>query len=340
VYVFSPKGKIISLPRSATPVDFAYAIHSDVGNRAVGAKVNDEPVPLSHSLKNGDRVEIVTETTGRPNPAWLNYAATGRARAQIRHYLKTTQHSESVELGELLLIQAVSTLNFDPNEIGKTHWQRLLKGDSAKSKEEVLEEIGLGKRLAIVAARKLFDIAELEQPQHRPKDAIVIRGTENMAVQFAQCCRPIPGDPIIAQMKGGQGLVVHTHDCPSIRSSGSFKFDPEKWVDVAWDPSINKLFKVDINMIVSDARGVLARLAAEIASANSNIVHIRMDDAQRDEKFSSLQFTIEVSHRQHLARVLRQMRQLPEVVRISRLKSGIFKDHKSDNKPDSKLTAK
>jgi GTP pyrophosphokinase len=230
----------------------------------------------------------------------------------------------------------VSTLNFDPNEIGKTHWKRLLKGDSAKSKEEVLEEIGLGKRLAIVAARKLFDIAELEQPQHRPKDAIVIRGTENMAVQFAQCCRPIPGDPIIAQMKGGQGLVVHTHDCPSIRSSGSFKFDPEKWVDVTWDPNINKLFKVDIKLVVSDARGVLARLAAEIASANSNIFHIRMDDAQRDEKFSMLQFTIEVSHRQHLARVLRLMRQLPEVVRISRLKSGIFKDNKPDHKPTAK----
>ena len=336
VYVFSPKGKIISLPRSATPVDFAYAIHSDIGNRTVGAKINDEAVPLSQPLKNGDRVDIITDVNGRPNPAWLNYAATGRARAQIRHYLKTTQHAESVELGELLLIQAVSTLNFDPNEIGRTHWQRLLKGDSAKSKEEVLEEIGLGKRLAIVAARKLFDIAELEQPQHRPKDAIVIRGTENMAVQFAQCCRPIPGDPIIAQMKGGQGLVVHTHDCPSIRSSGSFKFDREKWVDVTWDPSIHKLFKVDIHMTVSDARGVLAKLAAEIASADSNITHIRMDAAQADETFSTLQFTIEVSHRQHLARVLRQMRQLPVVTRVSRVKSGVAKEHKSEHKPNDK----
>ncbi|MFY8062626.1 MAG: RelA/SpoT family protein, partial [Usitatibacteraceae bacterium] len=289
VYVFSPKGKIISLPRSATPVDFAYAIHSDVGNRTVGAKVNDEAVPLSQPLKNGDRVEIVTDKSGRPNPAWLNYAATGRARALIRHYLKSTQHAESVELGELLLIQAVRALNFDPNEIGRTHWKRLLKGDSAKNKEEVLEEIGLGKRLAIVAARKLFDIAALEQPEHRPKDAIIIRGTENMAVQFAQCCRPIPGDPIIAQMKGGQGLVVHTHDCPSIRSSGSFKFDPEKWVDVTWDPNIQKLFKVDIHMTVSDARGVLAKLAAEIASADSNISHVRMDAAQADQAFSTLQ---------------------------------------------------
>jgi GTP pyrophosphokinase len=336
VYVFSPKGKIISLPRSATPVDFAYAIHSDVGNRTVGAKVNDEAVPLSQPLKNGDRVEIVTDKSGRPNPAWLNYAATGRARALIRHYLKSTQHAESVELGELLLIQAVRALNFDPNEIGRTHWKRLLKGDSAKNKEEVLEEIGLGKRLAIVAARKLFDIAALEQPEHRPKDAIIIRGTENMAVQFAQCCRPIPGDPIIAQMKGGQGLVVHTHDCPSIRSSGSFKFDPEKWVDVTWDPNIQKLFKVDIHMTVSDARGVLAKLAAEIASADSNISHVRMDAAQADQAFSTLQFTIEVSHRQHLARVLRQMRQLPVVTRVSRVKSGTTKESKSEHKPNEK----
>ncbi|MFN7220845.1 MAG: RelA/SpoT family protein [Burkholderiales bacterium] len=329
VYVFSPKGKIISLPRMATPVDFAYAIHSDVGNRTVAARINDEPAPLSQPLKNGDRVEILTDAAGRPNPAWLNYAATGRARSQIRHYLKTTQQAESVELGELLLIQAVRTLNFDPNDIGKLHWQRLLKGDSVRTKEEVLAEIGLGKRLAIVAARKLFDIAELGHPEHRPKDAVVIRGTENMAVQFAQCCRPIPGDPIIAQMKGGQGLMVHTHDCPTLRVHGPFKFDPDRWVDVAWDRSINKLFKVDIRMTVSEARGVLARLAAEIASANSNIVHVRMEEALNDSKYSTLQFTIEVSNRQHLARVLRQMRQLPEVVRISRLKSGLHQKNES-----------
>jgi GTP diphosphokinase / guanosine-3',5'-bis(diphosphate) 3'-diphosphatase len=340
VYVFSPKGKIISLPRGATPIDFAYAIHSDVGNRTVAVKVNDESVPLSQALKNGDRVEVVTNETGRPNPAWLNYAATGRARAQIRHYLKTTQKAESVELGELLLIQAVRTLNFDPHDIGKIHWQRLLKGDSAKTKEEVLTEIGLGKRLAVVAARKLFNVAELDQPEHHPKDAVVIRGTENMAVQFAQCCHPIPGDPIIAQMKGGQGLVVHTHDCPTIRASGAFRMDRDRWVDVAWDRAIDKLFKVDIRLVVTDARGVLARLAAEIASANSNIVHIRMEEALRDEKFSTLQFTIEVNNRQHLARVMRQMRQLPEVVRISRVKSGVARETKLDHKADARADAK
>ena len=173
-------------------------------------------MPLSTRLKNGDRVEIVSDEAGRPNPAWLNYAVTGRARSHIRHYLKTMQQTESVELGELLLIQAVRSLNFAPNDIGKIHWNRLLKGDHAKSKEQVLSEIGLGKRLAIVAARKLFAVSELVLPAHKQRDAITIRGTEDMAVQFATCCRPIPGDPILAQIKGGQGLIIHTHDCPAI----------------------------------------------------------------------------------------------------------------------------
>ena len=343
VYVFSPKGKIVSLPRGASTIDFAYAIHSDIGNRTVAVRVNDEAAPLSQMLKNGDRVEVLTSAEGRPNLAWLSYAATGRARSHIRHYLKTTQHAESVELGELLLIQAVRTLNFDPNDIGIKHWQRLLKGDSAHTKEDVLEEIGLGKRLAIMAARRLFEVAELEQPEHKPHDAIVIRGTENMAVQFAPCCRPIPGDPIIAAIKGGQGLTVHTHDCPSIRANtapAGFNFDPDKWVDVTWDRAIKKLFKVDIRIVVTDARGVLAKLAAEISGADSNIVHIRMDDIPRDEKFSTLHFTIEVSNRQHLAHVLRQMRLLAEVVRISRVKSGLAKENKADNKLDFKPDGK
>jgi GTP diphosphokinase / guanosine-3',5'-bis(diphosphate) 3'-diphosphatase len=210
-------------------------------------------------------------------------------------------------------------LNFDPNDIGKIHWQRLLKGDHATTKEEVLTEIGLGKRIALVSARKLFAVAELEAPEHRPQHALVIRGTEDMAVQFAMCCRPIPGDPIIGQIKGGQGLVIHTHDCPTIHP---FKSDPEKWVDVQWDPTIDRLFKVDIRVLVNDARGVLAKLAAEIASADSNISHVQMDDISMDDKrYSTLKFTIDVKNRMHLASVMRQLRGLPEVVRLTRIKA-------------------
>ena len=325
VYAFSPKGKIHSLRKGATALDFAYAIHSDVGNRAVAARIDDSNVPLSTRLKNGDRVEIMTDAAGRPNPAWLNYATTGRARSQIRHYLKTTQQAESVELGELLLIQAVGSLNFDPNDIGKTHWNRLFRGDSAKTKEQVLSEIGLGKRLAIVAARKLFAVADLVSPEHRQRDSITIRGTEDMAVQFAPCCRPIPGDPIIGQIKGGQGLMIHTHDCPAIHP---YKFDPEKWIDVQWDPSIDRLFKVDIRVTVADGRGVLAKLAAEIAATDSNISYVNMEDhmAESENRYTTVGFTLEVRHRMHLASLMRQLRHMPEVVRMSRVKSGSNKD--------------
>ena len=170
VYVFSPKGKIQPLRKDSTAIDFAYAIHSDIGNRAVAARINDEEVPLSTRLKNGDRVEIVTDDAGRPNAAWLNYAVSGRARSHIRHYLKTRQQTEAIELGELLLIQAVRALNFDPNDIGRLHWNRMLKGDALKSKEAVLSEIGLGKRLGAVVARKLFALSELEAPEHQAKE--------------------------------------------------------------------------------------------------------------------------------------------------------------------------
>ena len=325
VYVFSPKGKIHSLRKGATALDFAYAIHSDVGNRAVAARIDDTNVALSTRLKNGDRVEIVTDPAGRPNPAWLNYATTGRARSQIRHYLKTTQQAESVELGELLLIQAVGSLNFDPNDIGKIHWNRLLKGDNVKNKEQVLSEIGLGKRLAIVAARKLFAVSELVSPEHRQRDSIVIRGTEDMAVQFAPCCRPIPGDPIIGQIKGGQGLVIHTHDCPTIHP---YKFDPEKWIDVQWDPAIDRLFKVDIRVTVADGRGVLAKLAAEIAATDANISYVFMEDqmAASENRYTTVGFTLEVRHRMHLAGLMRQLRHMPEVVRMARVKSGTAKE--------------
>ncbi|MBL8517194.1 MAG: bifunctional (p)ppGpp synthetase/guanosine-3',5'-bis(diphosphate) 3'-pyrophosphohydrolase [Betaproteobacteria bacterium] len=320
VYLFSPKGKIYALPKGATPIDYAYAVHSDIGNHAVGAKVNDEDVALGTRLRNGDRVEIITSPEGRPNPAWLSFTRTGRARSHIRHYLKSMHLSESVELGELLLIQAVRSLSLDPHEIGKLHWQRMLKGDSAKSKEEVLADIGLGKRLALVVARKLFSVGE--DGGHRAPESVeplTIRGSEGMAVQFSHCCRPIPGDPIIAQLNKGAGLIVHTHDCPAIHP---FRFDPEKWVHVQWDPGLDSLFDVAIKITVTDKRGVLAKLAAEIATAESNIEHIQMVDKQHGQTvYTELLLTLEVRNRMHLASVLRQVRRLPEVVRIARMKA-------------------
>jgi GTP pyrophosphokinase len=316
VYVFSPKGKIFSLPREATPIDFAYAVHTDVGNHCIAAKVNGETVPLGTALRNGDRVEIVTDPDSRPNPVWLSYVATGKARSHIRHYLKTMQSAESAEVGELLLVQALRSLKANPDEVGEEHWKRFFKGDAARTREEVLGDIGLGKRLAVVVAKRLLATPEAVAEGTNRLDSVTIRGTEGLAVQFAPCCRPIPGDPIIAQIKKGQGLVVHSHDCPAIHP---FHFDPEKWVDVQWDVAPGRLFDVNVRLTAANQRGVLARLAAEISEADSNIDHIETEE-RASTAYTTIVFTIQVRNRMHLAQVFRRLRRIPEVVRLSRLK--------------------
>jgi GTP pyrophosphokinase len=317
VYVFSPKGKIFALPKGATAIDFAYAVHTEVGNHCVTAKVDGAPAPLGTRLRNGNRVEIVTDPQARPNPVWLSYVATGKARSHIRHYLKTMQLQESAEVGELLLVQGIRSLKANPDEIGDAHWAHFFKGDSAKTREEVLADIGLGTRLAVVVAKKLLAIADPPGDGEPPRlDSITIRGTEGLAVQFAACCRPIPGDPIIAQIKKGQGLVVHTHDCPAIHP---FHFDPEKWVDVQWDTSAERLFEVNVRLTAQNTRGVLARLAAEVSDADSNIDHIATEPGASNA-YTTIVFTLEVKDRMHLARVFRRLRRIPEVVRVQRLK--------------------
>jgi GTP pyrophosphokinase len=316
VYVFSPKGKIFSLPKGATTIDFAYAVHTDVGNHCVSAKVNGEPVPLGTVLRNGDRVEIATDPNTRPNPVWLSYVGTGKARSHIRHYLKTMQSQESAEVGELLLVQALRSLKANPDDIGEAQWNRFFKGEAAKSREEVLADIGLGKRLAVVVAKKLLSSPDSHAESDHRIDSITIRGTEGLAVQLAPCCRPIPGDPIIAQIRKGQGLAVHTHDCPAIHP---FHFDPEKWVDVQWDAAPGLLFDVNVRLTASNQRGVLARLAAEISEADSNIDHIETEK-KASQAYTTLVFTVQVKNRIHLAHVFRHLRRIPEVVRITRLK--------------------
>ena len=316
VYVFTPKGRILSLPRGATPIDFAYSVHTDVGNHCISARVNGETVPLGTALRNGDRVEIVTDPDSRPNPVWLSYVATGKARSHIRHYLKTMQSAESAEVGELLLVQALRSLKANPDEIGEEHWKRFFKGDASRTRDEVMADIGLGKRLAVVVAKKLLATPEAVAEGTHRLDSITIRGTEGLAVQFAPCCRPIPGDPIIAQIKKGQGLVVHTHDCPVIHP---FHFDPEKWVDVQWDPVPGRLFDVNVRLTAANQRGVLARLAAEISEADSNIEHIETEE-RSSSAYTTIVFTIQVRNRMHVAQVFKRMRRIPEVVRLTRLK--------------------
>ncbi len=309
---------ILALPRGATPVDFAYAVHTDIGNRCVAVKINEELVPLRTELRNGDRIDIVTASHAKPNPMWLNYVVTGRARAQIRHFLKTVQYEESAHLGERLLNQALGALGSGVGTLSDAQWNKLIKDSGAKSRQDILGDIGLGKRLGVVVARRLLAVGDPHTDEHKSSAPIIIRGSEGMAVQFAQCCHPIPGDPIIGLINKGQGMLIHTHDCPVIAKTRS---DPDKVFDVEWAPETKKLFDVNIRIVVINQRGVLAKVAAEIAASDSNIDNVAVAPDSGDQ-YATMHFTLQVSNRLHLAKILRKLRSIPEVVRIARVNSG------------------
>jgi len=315
VYVFTPKGKILSLPRGATAVDFAYTVHTDIGNRCVAVKINQELMPLRTELKNGDRVEIITAAHAKPNPLWLNFVATGKARSRIRHFLKTMHFHESAKLGERLLNQALTALGAAPADIKEAQWDKFVRDSGAKSREEVHADIGLGKRLSAVVARLLLSRGEPGPNEAPARGSVIIHGSEGMAVQFAQCCRPIPGDPIIGVISKGQGMVIHTHDCSVVTKA---RHDPDRVLDVAWDPETRKPFEVSIKLVAANQRGVLAKVAAEIAEAGSNIQNVAVDP-EDGSSYTNMFFTLQVSNRLHLARIMRAIRRIPEVVRITRV---------------------
>ncbi len=316
VYVFTPKGKILSLPRGATAVDFAYLVHTDVGNRCVAAKVNGELVPLRTELRNGERVEIITASHAKPNPAWLQYVRTGKARANIRHFLKTMQYNESASLGERILEQALKGLGSSLAEVDDTNWERVIRETVGHTKQELLADIGLGKQLAAVVARRLLKRAEATLESRGKAAQVVIRGTEGMAVQLATCCRPIPGDAIVGSMKKGQGLVVHNAECKHIERSR--RNEPDQWIDVEWDPASSRLYQTAIKVMVTNQRGVLAKVASEIADSRSNIDSISMDEDRT--VYTTMLLILEVSNRQHLARVMRALRRLPDVKKLARVR--------------------
>jgi guanosine-3',5'-bis(diphosphate) 3'-pyrophosphohydrolase len=313
VFVFTPQGKILSLPRGSTAVDFAYAVHSDVGNCCVAVKINSENAPLRTKLKSGDRVEIVTAPYAKPNPAWLSYVATGRARSHIRHFLKTIQYDESVKLGERMLNQALLSFNMNPDTITEAQWEKLVRDSGVKSKEELLADMALGKQLPAVVAKRLASPAESIFPAQKA-GPITILGTEGITVQFAKCCRPIPGDAIIGVIKKDSGLIIHTHDCGNVTSNQK---NPENYLDVTWGKDITRTFEAAIKVTTANKQGVLARIAAEIAKAESNIDDIAMES---EDDFMHMRFTLQVNNRHHLARVMRSLRHLREVAKISRTK--------------------
>lgn len=332
VYVFTPKGSIMALPKGATAVDFAYAVHSDIGNSCVAVRINHDLAPLRTEMHNGDHVEIITGSLAKPNPAWLNYVVTGRARAHIRHFLKSQQSTESAHLGERLLNKALRALHVDPSHISEEHWQKLMRDYGVKKKVEILSDIGLGKRQNVMVAHQLVAMTDDHAERHTKLpaaslDTITIRGTEGMAVQFAPCCRPIPGDPILGFINKDKGLVIHTHDCPSVRK---FKLDPDKWLDVEWEPESSRLFKTNLNLTVANQPGMLAQIASGIADAGSNIDNVSVEEAD-GSAYANLYFTVQVKNRVHLAELMRGLRKIPDVVRINRTKGSATANGKNSS---------
>ncbi|AEC19531.1 guanosine-3',5'-bis(diphosphate) 3'-pyrophosphohydrolase [Pusillimonas sp. T7-7] len=324
VYVFTPQGKIISLPRGATPVDFAYTIHTDIGNQAVASKINGEFAPLRTELKSGDAVEIITSPASRPSTQWLNYVRTGRARSEIRHYLRTVKYEESVAFGQRLLKQAFKQLNLNQPADDDPEWEKLAKGSGASSRDEILADIGLGKRLAAVVARRFAPenpilattAAAVDELTSSSSAPIVIHGNEGQAVQLAPCCGPLPGDAIIGGIRLGHGLVVHMEECAVAQRQRAR--EPERWIPVVWDANTARHLTTRLDVTVTNERGVLGRLAAEITAAESNIMHLSMpDDAATT---GLLHLTVQVDNRKHLAQVIRAIRHVPQVQKIVRVK--------------------
>ena len=315
VYVFTPNGKILALPRGATVIDFAYAVHTDIGHRCVAARIDHELIPLSAELANGNQVEIITAPLANPNPAWLTYVKTGRARSKIRQYLKAIQQNGSSALGEKMLNQELTTLGVIPSEIPSAVWERVVHDVGKKSRREVFADIGLGRSLAAVFAHRIAAYEEVQQSEANAAKPLVIRGTEGLAIQLAPCCRPIPGDPIIGLLRKGQGLRIHTHMCRTARKSRSS--EPQNWIHVEWDPAPNQFFDVRIKVTAKNIRGVLGRVATAISQTGVNIEHVNMD-AERPGLFTELNFLVGISGRRHLATLMRNLRHIPDVVRISR----------------------
>jgi guanosine-3',5'-bis(diphosphate) 3'-pyrophosphohydrolase len=336
VYVFTPKSKILALPRGATPVDFAYAIHTDVGDHTVAAKVNGEPVALRTELRSGDVVEIIGTPGARPNPAWLNFVRTGRARSKIRHYLKTMEQEESQDLGEKMLAQALRAegLQLPADEATDAPlWQQLTRWSGNKTRAELFTDIGLGRKIATIVAKRLArlmaehgskpDPLMLTMGRYAADDAapsqglVLIDGGEGASVRLAPCCRPIPGDAIVGYLGRGEGLMVHTGEC----SVGKrlFERDSEHWMGVDWAEQPSRTFATAVSLLVRNGKGVLAQVAQAVSEAEADITHIDMGKEPATET-TELQLLLSVRDRLHLADVMRTLKRSPAVLRVARVK--------------------
>ena len=320
IYVFTPKGTIFELPAGSTAVDFAYAIHTDVGNSCVACRISRRLAPLSEPLQSGQTVEVITAPGTQPNPAWLSFVITGKARSNIRHYLKNQKHSESVSLGRRLLNKALASFGSDIASVTKENIDAVLTQTKLKSLDQLLEEIGLGNRMSYMIAQKLAahsSIATLEDGNEpEQQGTLAIRGSEGMVMNYAKCCHPIPGDPIVGHISSGRGMVIHTDECNNI---AEIRDNPEKCVAVSWDPNVEGEFSVELRVELENLRGIIATLATTITGAEANIEKI--STVERDARFIIVNLSLNVRNRVHLAHVMKRVRLIKAVASITRVKS-------------------
>lgn len=337
VYVFTPKGQIRALPRGATALDFAYSIHSDIGNTCVAVKINGLQLPLRSELKNGDIIEVITSANSQPNPGWLAFVRTGKARAAIRHALKTKHYAESLQLGERLLANSLRHQGVDAALLTPEIWEKLMHWTGDKNREEACVNVALGRRspqeLAIRLKILIDDEGGGEQMRLGAADwvtphqetthahqrqAILVDGREGNSISFQSCCHPIPGDNIIGYLGKGEGLQVHTNDCPvALRMLSK---DSDKWVEVEWGKDLNREFEVDLAIDTRQGKGVLARVASSVTAADSNIMNVSMEDRFKEDSVT-IRFTIQVYDRLHLSKVMRSLRTNPDVMRVTRTRA-------------------
>ncbi|AMO79426.1 (p)ppGpp synthetase, RelA/SpoT family [Pseudomonas citronellolis] len=315
VYIFTPKGRIMELPKGSTAVDFAYAVHTDVGNSCIACRINRRLAPLSEPLQSGQTVEIVTAPGTRPNPAWLNFVVTGKARTHIRHALKQQRRSESISLGERLLNKTLAGFDSHLEKIPAERIQGVLNEYRMEVFEDLLEEIGLGNRMAYVVARRLLS-SEGDAAATNAEGPLAIRGTEGLVLSYAKCCTPIPGDPIVGHLSAGKGMVVHLESC---RNISEIRNNPEKCIQLSWAKDVTGEFNVELRVELEHQRGLIALLATSVNAADGNIEKISMDE--RDGRVSVVQLVVSVHDRVHLARVIKKLRALKGVVRITRVRS-------------------
>ena len=330
VYVFTPRGEILRLPRGATVVDFAYAVHTDIGNRCVAAKIDRRLTPLRAVLRNGQTVQIITAKGATPNPSWVNFVVTAKARSAVRHYLKSLHRSEAVELGRRLLVQAFAEFELEFSAVSPATLESALAEFGLKDADELYEKVGLGERLAPLVARRLLP-GERVDAVTGATSPLAVAGTEGLLVSYAHCCYPIPNDPIFAFLSTGRGIVVHRETCANV---DDYRKQPDKWLPVTWQHKPGRLFLAEVRIEIVNRMGMLAALSAAIAGTQTNVSHVSIE--QRDAETQVIVFIVEVADRAQLARIMRVVRRMPDVLRVVRsIASNSHRPERQDDQGDS-----